>query len=281
MNNLIFISSMGHSGSTLVDLLVGAHPRFIGLGEIANVIKPGPTGLELARQAVCSCGHTMDECVFWSQVDARLQSNGNLSFIEKYKMVFDTFEQVFGHDYIPVDSSKALAALKLLNTNLASHIRVLYILKDVRSYTVSQIDTIKRLEENFFKKYILTRPAFHFWGWYRRNRKLQGFFSDQDMDVLQIGYEELCLYPHLMVQKISDFLDVETESSMLDIGESKSHIILGNRMRHQTDKRLDITYDHRWFFRNEWIRSAFLLPHIMRYNAREVYSNHTEMVWKK
>jgi len=276
----VFISSLTHSGSTLLDLILGGHSRFIGLGEIARVIMDGPTGLEQTRQLICSCGNKMNECHYWGKVASHLQSDNNLSFIERYKTVLETFDDVFGPDYIPVDSSKAIDHLRHLKTCLKLKIKVLYVVRDVRSYTISQIDNIKRKEEYRKREYIHRSPYFIFWRWYLGNKRMRHFFTEHNMEVLQIGYEELCLHPYLMAEKICDFLGEKTEPGMVNVNDSRSHVIRGNRMRRQTDK-LNIKYDHRWFVRQEWKMPAALFPNIMKYNAKHVYSNKTEAIWEQ
>ncbi len=280
MKKLVFICSMEHSGSTLLDLMLGGHSHIIGLGEIIQVIKRGPMGMGKTRQVVCSCGSIIDECVFWSKVASRLHADESLSFEARYRMVLDTFEEVFGHGYIPVDSSKSLAHLQVLKRNLPLDIKVLYIIKDVRNFTISQLDSLNRKQKRRWQS-PLTRTSFYtFWWWYLENKKMQRVFAEQNMQVLQIGYEELCLYPERMLQTICDFLEEEPEPSMLSLKESGSHVIRGNRMRYQKDKA-EIRYDHRWFLRREWSTPAFFFPNIMKYNTREVYKNNTEGIWKQ
>jgi hypothetical protein len=52
VKKLVFIASLSHSGSTILDLILGGHSRFVGLGEIVRVLRPGPTGLEKNSETV-------------------------------------------------------------------------------------------------------------------------------------------------------------------------------------------------------------------------------------
>jgi hypothetical protein len=280
MQRIVYISGLSHSGSTLLALMLGGHSHLIGLGEIGQVIKPGPMGLEKSRQSVCSCGYKMDKCIFWSKVYSALKHKDNESFEERYKIVLETFYEVFGQDVVPLDSSKKNKPLRLLNNNLKLDMKVLYIIKDVRSFTVSYIDNIRNKEKYRSLSYIKKLPIHIFWQWYSGNKKKQRLFRNLNSQVFQIGYEELCLYPNIMIQKICDFLEVSVIPSMSTLNISENHIIRGNRMRHQKDK-FEVRYDHRWFMRNEWIMPSLLFPKIMRYNAREVYINKTDLIWKQ
>lgn len=58
----VFICAAGHSGSTLLDLLLGAHPQGISLGEIAQLPK------NISLDSVCSCNTKLSECRFWHPV---------------------------------------------------------------------------------------------------------------------------------------------------------------------------------------------------------------------
>lgn len=64
---LIYILSSGRSGSTLLDLLLGAHPEIWTLGEAQML----PWELRENR-APCGCGQSLEECDFWQSVLARI-----------------------------------------------------------------------------------------------------------------------------------------------------------------------------------------------------------------
>ena len=63
---LLLIRGLGHSGTTMLDLALGAHPQIIGLGEAARILatpKPGdehrgPSQLRgaLRFERRCTCG---------------------------------------------------------------------------------------------------------------------------------------------------------------------------------------------------------------------------------
>ena len=273
---MIYISSLSHSGSTLLDMTLGGHPRFIGLGEIAEAVREDRDE-EFYSEERCSCGERMTECDFWQDVITRFASNRKLSTIKKYNIVFDVFKDKYGPWCELVDSSKYIKHLRMLLKNREQDLKVLYIIKDVRNYTISQIDNAK-------KKGIYTKRAHNphqlSWNWYLGNKRIQHFLSKHRLKSLQIGYEELCLYPYMMMSKICDFLEVPLELSMLKIAKSGSHAVLGNRMRTQEKKHI-LRYDNRWFYRTEWLPSTFLFPNIMRYNKENVYGNTKGVIWAK
>jgi len=58
----IYICSAGHSGSTLLDLLLGSHSLIESLGEISHL----PKNITLNTQ--CSCGETVQSCPMWKAI---------------------------------------------------------------------------------------------------------------------------------------------------------------------------------------------------------------------
>ena len=55
-----YILSAGRSGSTLLNLIIGSHPRAVTVGEVSHLPK------NLALNSPCSCGQPVWECPFWA-----------------------------------------------------------------------------------------------------------------------------------------------------------------------------------------------------------------------
>ncbi|MEW6443888.1 MAG: sulfotransferase [bacterium] len=69
MVSYVYICSARYSGSTLLDLLIGAHSRAASLGEISHLPK------NLALNTPCTCGAGVRACPLWTQVARRLSSS--------------------------------------------------------------------------------------------------------------------------------------------------------------------------------------------------------------
>lgn len=67
MLTIVYICSAGHSGSTLLDLLLGSHSSVESLGEAFQLSK------NISLNSLCSCGAPVRSCVFWSRVLACLK----------------------------------------------------------------------------------------------------------------------------------------------------------------------------------------------------------------
>lgn len=63
---LVFVCGAGHTGSTLLDLLLGSHRAAVSLGEITQLPK------NLALGTACSCGMPVGRCDFWAPLIAAL-----------------------------------------------------------------------------------------------------------------------------------------------------------------------------------------------------------------
>lgn len=290
---LVFITSRAHSGSTLLNLLMSSQPRLIALGEVFSLFDFKAGHIFRQDKIHCSCGESMSRCPFWGPLTDHLRRNQNLSQVDMYNLVLDSFYDYFGEDYIPVDSSKTLDALSYLLARKMD-LRVIFLVRDVRPWMISMRkdresrgdlwlqDLVKRYGIKAPVEWVLRSPYKYFWHWYLLNRKTQRFLTQSDVPFLQIGYEEICFYPELMISKMGEFLDLDLDPRMVSLGASENHVILGNRMRHQPDKRTQIHYDHRWFYSGSWLMPSLLFPNIMNFNAREVYLNTRQPgSWKK
>lgn len=65
---VVFILGCGHSGSTLLDMLLSAHPDVVGLGEAEKV---GAKVVPRHPAHHCSCGKFFEECPFWGSFMTR------------------------------------------------------------------------------------------------------------------------------------------------------------------------------------------------------------------
>ena len=70
MAKLAFIMAASHSGSTLLAMLLGAHPQATTIGDTAGT--PDRNNPDYR----CSCGHRARECPFWIQITERMASQG-------------------------------------------------------------------------------------------------------------------------------------------------------------------------------------------------------------
>lgn len=282
----MFIAGLTHSGSTLLDLMLGSTGRFIGLGEVVALLRPESARKLNDPDRRCSCGSLLSYCPFWSRVIEALRRTPNATTQERYLLLLDLFHEVFGSDKVPVDSSKSFRALQVVAGLPHVEPKVIHLLRDVRGWAVSRRDIEERAGPRIYEDlrqrvgrrawlhYYPRRNAFaRFLVWYRGNRKFQKFLSRQESPPFVVSYEELALDTVNVIEKLCPFLGIDPTERMYEISESDSHIALGNPMRLDDSKLERISYDCRWFQRKDWMIPALLLPHVMRFNSDWVYTN--------
>src|SRR3954453_10920734 len=63
----LYIMSRPHSGSTILDILLGGSARITGCGEVVLGLRRHGDGVY-----ACSCGQLLDACPFWREVRGRI-----------------------------------------------------------------------------------------------------------------------------------------------------------------------------------------------------------------
>jgi hypothetical protein len=300
---IVFIVGLSRTGSTMLDLVLGCNPKFVGLGEIFQVLRPDMNRFE--RNESCSCGKKTRECPFWGVVAEGLKEKKTVGLDERYRHTLQVFEDLYGPDNIAVDSSKLLDVLKAVVGLPQVEVKVIYLIRDVRAWTISRLNNRKNSPEYFRRDgyYIkklayqlgwkihllkwglpfLTRlPVYYFLLWYLQNKQIKNYLENHHIEYFSLGYDELGMNPELMMKKIFEFLEEDIIDSNFCSVNSQSHILVGNTKKSESKRRQGIFYDNRWMYRNEWLRPAALLPKIMRYNAEEVYKNIKDhSIWDK
>src|SRR5436190_1536245 len=71
---LVYVASIGRSGSTLLELLLGAHEDIATVGELhlwPHELRPG------GRHLPCGCGLPIEACPFWLEMARRVDPLGS------------------------------------------------------------------------------------------------------------------------------------------------------------------------------------------------------------
>jgi hypothetical protein len=74
MARLAYIAASSHSGSTLLAMLLGAHPQALTVGELRLSSAGDPTNY------LCSCGAKLSQCAFWNSVTQAMHARGARDF---------------------------------------------------------------------------------------------------------------------------------------------------------------------------------------------------------
>ena len=147
---LLLIRGLGHSGTTILDLALGAHPQITGLGEAVRLLeKPavkdshrGPAQLrgDLRHQRRCTCGQVADACPVWGPILRWLPTHDEQPLPEKLKNLLAGLEPAAvgtATNSWVVESYQDDFVLPFLE-DPALDIRVIHLTRDVRSWVHSR-----------------------------------------------------------------------------------------------------------------------------------------------
>lgn len=118
---LIYIISPGHSGSTLLDMLLGSHPEIFSSGELINLPNQYLNGRmqnpSPLNGFLCTCGKGFNECEFWGTIYKRINEYRNkqldidplrfkISFIRNHSRPYSSKSiKVYRHFYRQIINS--------------------------------------------------------------------------------------------------------------------------------------------------------------------------------
>ena len=274
---LLLIRGLGHSGSTILDLALGAHPQLIGLGEAVRVLErprlgeehKGPQQLrgDLRFERRCTCGELAGDCPVWGPLLAWLPAHDDRPLAEKFNRLIEPLTA--SSPRWLVESFQADEQL-LEAQALGRPVRVIQLTRDVRSWVHSE--SRRGVERHGRGGTVGWRSMLR---WWRINRCWEQRLNRSGCAVFRLGYEELALAPEQALRQLCAWLEVGFDPAMLQPGlNSSSHIVSGNRMRFDPGQSQAIRYDAAWLSSAALsLRVAPLLPAVARLNRRLVYSN--------
>ncbi len=238
----IFILGLHRSGTTFANLVIGAHPDCVAVGEVYNVIRPDVTAEKLIElYQHCTCG----QCEFWPQVIDAIGRDGASSLTERYRVFGEVFARNFPGKF-PVDSSKRIDVIEAAGQAL--QVSPVMVYRDVRGWSYSKVGRI---------------DGRTMLGWYRGNRRIETRFPE----AIPVSYESLALESDKAIPALFDKLGLPPCEMPIQLDQPHAHILIGNKMRGK--KGEGIRYDQRWMADNS-LWPAVLAP-VMRYNRKRIY----------
>ena len=254
--NIIYIAGLYHSGSTLLDRVLSLSNETLGLGEIYKLILDGP-------EKECSCGLSTKECNFWKelQIDERCNPNDNLTIEKRYKKILKKAKDNYSEIKYIIDSSKCHPmSLKMTYRNFKGllfhtkdnphNLKVIHLYRDPRGWVNSILAREERFKRNNSISFLYKTPLLRILRWLQwgiMNRRIRYFIKSNNLEFINISYEELNFSPFETIQKINKFtgLNLKIKSS-LELKTINSHICVGNPSRVNKNMKKFIRYDSRW-----------------------------------
>jgi len=241
---VIYIAGAAHSGSTLLDLMLNAHPEIVSVGEVLKLNRQlGYRDPESKNYAPCSCGApSLLQCKFWSAVDAEIRATAGKSLTELDVLDSDTRDPrhapnvtlfkaiaaVSGKNFI-VDSSKIPRRLSQLMQFPEFDVYPVHLIRDPKG----QIASVMRKHGGFLKnivRYEIVQEQIH--------RTLKSVPHSV------MRYEDLVRDPERSLNSILQPLGLSFDRRQLSWAEAEKHIVAGNHMRYQTTSNLVL--DEKW-----------------------------------
>jgi len=237
---VVYLAGSGHSGSTLLDMILSAHSKIFGIGELYT--------LTMNRDfiPVCTCGDSFNECPFWSSVPPIIKGY-DLDIGRKFfnlllnKPIYykkdDKFSEVIDkNDYVAkrfaiysklldsadasyvFDSSKDINQAEPLLDDPRVNVLLVHLVRDGRGVVWS-----------YMKKNRTFLTALRHWLF--TNLKIEIVKLRNRNSFVTIRYEDLVRDPEDTIKKILTRLGLSFESKMLRFNECSQHQLSGNRMR--------------------------------------------------
>jgi len=280
--SFVYVVATSYSGSTLLSILMNAHPEVVSVGELANSI-----GIILNRRKTslyhCSCGEEITECSYWKEIRALCYENGVELDLHDFRTKPDMgFGPNLNRLFFGIPDR--FAAVQTLRNNLLwmapffrerlrnSISRNLVIARSVLKASGKKIflDASKnattafyysKSEEIDFKMIHLVRDPRgllhsamkrhkecdlnHIMKYWRRihGSAMRLKNSLDEKSYMLVNYERLCSNTDDALQDICRFVGVEPADLVNPAGQSGYHII-GNSMRRK--KFTGVKYDECW-----------------------------------
>ncbi|MGH3548602.1 MAG: sulfotransferase family protein [Pseudonocardiaceae bacterium] len=201
---VVFMGAAWYSGSTLLGVMLGAHPSIFYAGEAKKTWYFGDPDAPLKKRVCRLCG---PDCVVWR--DLRVAHGEDL-----YEMLSRRTRRP-----IVFDSSKGISWIKPQIAALRDVVplRLIVLTRDGRAIVNSRLR--KRPE-------ISARE--HAAAWVKQMCGIEELALCWPGSVHRLRYEELTSRPESTLRALTDFLGVEFDPAMLDPWNSDQHPLGGN-----------------------------------------------------
>jgi hypothetical protein len=263
-SKILFVGAMGRSGSTVLELMLGAFDGFTGVGELRYLWQMG-----LVENRLCECGEPFRTCSFWRRVGEKAFDGWDVDY-ERVLAIKDRLErhralpalwrrgrtadpdlvwytevlaklyggvQAVSGAAVIVDSSKIPPYLFMLNRVPHLDLRLLHLVRDPRGVVYSWKKRVPRPDVADGKTYMptfSTSKSVGLWIDYNVMYQLAGLSG---VPRIFLRYEDFIASPRQGMERVLDFAGVEFREQELQAVEASSvpvrgsHAIGGNPVR--------------------------------------------------
>jgi hypothetical protein len=267
---LVYILGSGRCGSTLLDVVLGAHPEIRSTGELEHL--PDPAWSE---GCTCSCGLSTLECGFWSGVRRRYEASAAAEPLRAGKARYGRVRHLGklvtyrahapGHfrehvgamralaDAIAAESGKPIVVDSSKNPGRGvvwSHaagegleVYFLHLVRDGRGYVYSTATAKDSAPSPWYSS--TPRASLQ---WMATNLACSAPLIGPGARYLRVRYEDVVAEPVPALQRIGRFLGVELGGVAARVagreGFAPEHLVGGNRLRMHS--QIVVRPDFKW-----------------------------------
>ncbi len=271
----LFILSCSRSGSTLLAMILGAHPMGVTVGEFASW--PVVNSYPASPESYCNCGaKPFASCEFWQDVGKRagvqtgwdplqepsrhwlstqnmprrmqawirvqeylgLTSHSWQAIAQHTLPIYDAALEVAQGRFI-VDSAKNAFRAKHIWQQRPDACRFLHLVRDGRGVLCSMLGRTEKQHAWHSSAASGTQC------WKHNNERVERVMKCVPKEhQLFLRYEDFCQYPSEYLERICKLVDVAYTPKMLDFGRVRQHLVAGNRMRMNCTN--EIRLDDHW-----------------------------------
>jgi len=265
--SVIYLLGAGHSGSTLLDLIMGSHSQIFGAGELQQYfVSPD------SRIRSCMCGKTVLECPFWKKVFKNLNLESGLTvyrkrkdFLLNRKSYLDSYyrcpvnlekyielnEELYKNilkysgKKIVFDSSKwPYRAELLLNSNKLD-ITILHLVRNGKGVTWSW----RACWDNRSRHSNVIRRIRVMYHWLACNLQIEIVKRRNRANYIFLRYEDFVKNPKGILKLILKKLGLSFEPQMMSFRNENNHQVAGNlklKRKLATNQEIKIKEDIGW-----------------------------------
>ena len=285
--NLIYIAGDDRSGSTMLDMMLAGHSKISSVGEVHHLrayAKKDHQYYKSVHELLCLCGQDIKDCEFWSNVESALgrkleelelkpfflRSNfkgkvfqgilkkiiwhslqvfpklynietvhnllrGNILAKDSFDL-YNAVSCVTGNEYV-LDSSKSPLRMRALAYHKPESMKVILLSRDFKGVINSK-----------HKRGIPMLKAAYHWKWCIRQMELFSLIL-ADNQICRVRYEDLCNNTESEMRKITDFLGLSFEQSILTRNAENVHHLGGSPSKYagkEAPIKIDESYKNKF-----------------------------------
>ena len=273
MKQLVYIISPEFSGSTVTSTLLSSIPNYVSVGETTNTFNRNNSDTLDGRP--CSCGHLGEECILWSKILKTTKNLDKLKSIERYEILDNELEKIYGDKYSLIDISKRIDTLLLLNSRYKRKIKVIFLTRDLRSYLHGRLEKPSKLGLQRFGTLLNLLPL---WfgetiNWLYRTGRIYICLRYYKIENLRIGFEEISKHSEIASKIIIKYLQQDNMKIDFSLKVSEHHILNGNRIFIDDKISSGFKYNDKWRMRKWPFLCLVTLKILSKINKKFVYSN--------